>query len=85
MNEMDLSTAAVYGIPIVAVIMGLVSGAKTVGLPNKAAPILSIGLGIVAGALLVYPDNLGQGIFVGIGYGLSASGLYSGSKTLIKE
>lgn len=86
MNEIpiDLTTAAAYGIPIVGLIMAIVSLAKTVGLSVKLAPILAIVLGILAAVFLVYPDNLGQGIFVGIGYGLSASGLYSGGKTLVK-
>lgn len=73
-----------YGILLVPLILGLIEIAKGTGLPTKWSPVLAVSLGILLGVLILYPENLGQGVIVGIGLGLSATGLYSGTKN-VKE
>lgn len=58
-------------------ILALVEAAKMAGLPVKLAPVLAILAGVVAGYLMGDVTN-------GIIFGLSASGIYSGAKTLTK-
>jgi hypothetical protein len=60
----------------------LVEVVKRLGLPSKFAPLVSVVLGLVL-AFLVYPDPT-QAILIGVAFGLSASGLYSGGKALLE-
>lgn len=79
---MDLSTLIVVShASILAVVMALVSAAKTAGLLSKWAPSLSVILGIVA-EVVFFSANLGVAgaVFAGIVIGLLACGLYSGVK-----
>ena len=69
-----------YDVALVPIITGLVQVAKEVGLPRRFASLFAVVLGAVAGVLYLFPDNLWKGIFVGITFGLAASGLYSGGK-----
>lgn len=76
-----------YGIPMVAVIIGLVELAKgSLGMPSRWAAPLALGLGIlfaVLGWLEVGADaSLLEAVLLGILTGLSASGLYSGGKAV---
>lgn len=75
----------IYGILIVPLILGLVEVAKRVGLPDKWSPILSVVLGLLAGVLLLFPEDIRQGVVVGLALGLSATGLYSGAKNIKEE
>ncbi len=59
------------------IVIGLVGTVKALGLDSKFAPLASIAFGI--GLSLV----LGAHPLVGIVAGLSASGLYSGTKSLV--
>lgn len=77
----DLLTYA--GIPAVALIMGIAELLKKVGFNVKFIPIVNVVLGLVAGVVLNQNDVI-EGIFTGLAVGLSASGLYSGTKN-IKE
>lgn len=70
---------------IVAVILGLVEVLKTLGLTEKFAPVASIALGIMGGVIYLYPQDLKAGILMGLIMGLSASGAYSGTKTLLEK
>lgn len=72
------ATDAIY-IPI---ILGIVEAAKRVGLNAAYAPILSIVLG-VAFSLLTQGLSVPSAM-LGISWGLMASGLYSGAKTVGK-
>lgn len=69
---------------VVAVIIGLVSAAKTAGLPGQWSPLFSIILGVVVDvafkSVLLGSVSLGFAILTGLVSGLSASGLYSGVK-----
>jgi len=66
---------------IIPLILGIVEITKSFGLPAKYASILSVLLGVVL--ILLAEDISRASILQGILYGLSASGLYSGSKSLL--
>lgn len=70
----------VYGVALIPLIMGLVELIKWFGFPKKLLPLASLIFGIVAGIVYVNPSDLKGGILVGLMMGLSASGLYSGTK-----
>lgn len=71
---------------LLAAVMGLVEAAKRFGkLPNQFAPVLAIVLGIAAGVFYLSPGDLKQGILSGIVLGLTAVGLYSGSKNVVRS
>ena len=81
MSELDLT--AVNAIAIVPLILALVQLVKMV-LPERAAkfsPIFALGFGLLA-SFLFNNDKMDwdQIIMAGIVYGLSSSGLYSGTK-----
>ena len=68
----------------VPVILALVEMLKKSGLSSRFAPIVSLALGIVFGFVWVEGDwmlKLGAGIILG----LSASGLYSGTKAVVRN
>jgi len=75
----------VYGVALIGLIVGLVEVLKKAGLPKKFLPLSSLILGVAAGTLYVYPTNLKAGIIVGLMMGLSASGLYSGTKNTFEK
>ena len=80
---MDLSTLIVVShASILAVVMALVSAAKSAGLLSKWAPSLSVLLGII-GEVVFFTGTLGLAgaVFAGIVIGLLGCGLYSGVKT----
>ncbi|SMO55194.1 hypothetical protein [Melghirimyces algeriensis] len=70
---------------LIAVITGLVELFKDVGFPKRFAPLLALACGIAAGVFYVNPGDLTAGILSGIVMGLSAVGLYSGSKNMVKK
>lgn len=70
---------------LIPLILGIVEVFKVLGLKKKFLPLLSLVLGVLAGIFYVYPNDLKSGIIVGIMYGLSASGLYSGTKNSIEK
>lgn len=80
---MDLTLTAAAA-SLVPVIMILVSLSKTY-VDSKWAPIISIGLGLIAAFFLVPTGNVVGNVIEGIVLGLSASGLYSGGKTILKS
>ena len=67
-----------YGIGIVPVIVALSEAVKRAGLNIKLIPLFNIILGLIAG-FAFYPD-IKQAILIGMAFGLSAGGLYSGVK-----
>lgn len=79
----------IAGLPVSGVIVALVEGAKRAGLPTRWAPVLAVALGLACGLLAevaaVAPrvHIWYQAAGVGIALGLSAAGLYSGTKTLL--
>ena len=80
---MELGTILVNGIPLVLVVAGLVSFAKTMGLEGKALLALSLVLGLVFGVVyqlsIAMPTTLAEwfgAIVFGLGLGVTTSGLY---------
>lgn len=80
---MDL---VLYGLPIAAVIVGLVELAKRQGLEDRWAPVLAVCLGMVFATLGRLDDPAAgtwlQVELLGLITGLSASGLYSGTRAV---
>lgn len=76
---MDMAQYA--GIPLVAVMVGLGQLLKYYGFNSKYVPLANIIMGIVAG-IVMFPGDLLKAIITGIAIGLSATGLYSGSKNV---
>lgn len=74
---------ALYGVWLVPLIVGIVEVVKQVGkVPSNFVPLVSIGCGLGAGAL-IHGADWPQAIVVGLALGLSAIGLYSGTKNTI--
>lgn len=70
-----------FGIALVPATMGITEVAKSVGLPTKYAPLVSLGTGILLGVVTTSESSI-HGVLTGIAIGLAASGLYSGAKAL---
>lgn len=61
------------------IVVGVVQALKALRIPDSVAPVLSLVLGVVAGALWSEAGTAWQEMtLTGIVIGLSASGLYSG-------
>ena len=71
-----------FGI-ITAVLIGLVQVAKTIGLPTRWAALTAVVLGVVACLSLTLFRELATPVFYGVVAGLSAAGLWSGTKATI--
>jgi hypothetical protein len=71
------------GIPAVFLIIGIAELLKKIGFNSKFIPVVNVVLGLVAGVAL-NPGDILAGIFTGLAVGLSAGGLYSGTKN-VKE
>lgn len=69
---------------IIPVIMGLSELLKKIGIDAKYIPVVDLIFGVLAGVFYVYPTDIKAGVFFGIIIGLSACGMYSGAKNLIK-
>lgn len=79
----DLLTAVALLTPVT---IGFTEAAKRVlaGLPERFAPLISLAAGVAA-AFLLPPDATVQNeIAAGVLTGLSASGLYSGTKAMVQ-
>jgi len=72
------------GIAIIPLLVGLLEVFKKVGLREKYVPVFSLILGIGTGIALFADGDIKKGIIQGIFIGLSAVGLYSGTKNTIE-
>jgi L-cystine uptake protein TcyP (sodium:dicarboxylate symporter family) len=72
-----------FQLVIIPIIIGIIEVVKRAGLPVKFSPLVSVVLGVIFGIFYVQP--LLDGIIVGLMVGLSATGLYSGSKNVFKS
>lgn len=73
------------GIPITGLIIGILEGFKKLGLNEKYVPIFSVILGVTSGVLLTTSGDIKEGIVLGLAMGLSAVGLYSGTKNTFEK
>ena len=74
-----------YDVVLIPLIIGLIELLKVFKLPKKLLPLASVALGVTVGIVYVYPHDIKGGILVGLMMGLSASGMYSGGKTLVER
>ncbi len=71
---------------IIAIIIGLVSIAKKLGLESKFAPVLALVLGVGINLVVKYLGaETGELVVGGIIAGLTSMGLYSGTKATFKK
>lgn len=70
---------------VIPVIMSIVQIAKGLGMPRKFSAVLAVVIGAVIGVFFVEPQSIKMGIFKGVIYGLTASGLYSGTKNTYEQ
>ena len=75
----------VYGVALIPLIIGVVQVLKTIGLKKKYLPLAALLLGLAGGIFYIYPGDLKAGVIIGIMMGLSASGLYSGTKNALEK
>lgn len=73
------------GIAIIPLLIGILEVFKKVGLKEKYIPIFSVALGIFIGIGLFGNGDLKVGLVQGIFIGLSAVGLYSGTKNTLER
>lgn len=73
------------GIGIIPLLIGILEVLKQIGLRDKLVPLTSLILGIVIGVSFISPVDIKAGIVQGIYIGLSAVGLYSGAKNILKN
>lgn len=74
----------VHNVLLIPLIMGLVEAFKRAGVSKRFLPLLSIVIGIGIGVVYLTEFDLKQGVLVGTILGLSASGLYSGTKNTME-
>jgi len=79
MNDIILNPLLLGSIPVV---LGVVSAIKKVGLSSRWAPIVSLVLGLGL-SFFLGGDTTFQVVLQGLVVGLSASGLYSGTKATV--
>lgn len=75
----------VYDVVLIPFIIGLVRLVKGLGLKKKYLPLVSLIFGLATGIFYVYPGDIKGGVLVGGMLGLSASGLYSGTKNTMEK
>ena len=76
---------SVYGIALVPVIVAMIELLKRVGVPKKYSPLIALALGITCGFYYLAPGEPQKAVFLGIVIGLSAIGLFSGTKNTMEE
>ena len=72
------------GIAIIPLLIGILEIFKKVGVNEKYIPVISVIAGIGLGIALFAAGDFKAGIIQGIYIGLSAVGLYSGTKNTIE-
>lgn len=69
-------------IPIIIAIVELIKG---IGLPQKLSALAAVVIGVVIGVVYLHPADIKYGIFEGVVFGLTAAGLYSGTKNTFQQ
>lgn len=71
----------------VALIIGLAQLVKNLGVPSKWIPLFDVVLGLLSGVIVYgfeYDLGILKGVMLGLAIGLSACGLFSGIKNVVK-
>jgi hypothetical protein len=82
LNEMNFASYISNSILIVPIILGIVQAIKMTKVPDKYAPVISVVVGVLLAFVTSGGETWGHSTIAGVIYGLSASGLYSGAKTV---
>jgi hypothetical protein len=87
--ETELLTRPAIYLFAAPLIVALVEVAKRVGCPDRYAPLVALALGLLtafgaAAAVPLPPQHWVVTALIGVGMGLTAAGLYSGGRTLLK-
>jgi hypothetical protein len=72
-----------YGIALIPIIVALVKISNMVGVPRRWLPVIAVVLGVLGGVFYLAPDNLKEGILLGLWLGLGAVGMHSGAKNAL--
>ena len=72
------------GIAIIPLLIGILEVFKKLGVSEKHIPVISLILGIGIGIALFAAGDMKTGVVQGIYIGLSAVGLYSGTKNTVE-
>lgn len=75
----------IYDVVLIPLILGIVELFKRTGVNKKVLPFIALVLGIIIGVVYLTQFDWKQGLLVGAMLGLSASGLYSGSKSTFEK
>ena len=70
---------------IIPVIMSIVELVKGLGMPKKFSALIAVVVGALLGVFFIEPNSIRAGLLKGIVYGLTASGLYSGTKNTYEQ
>lgn len=70
---------------IIPIIMSVVELVKGLGMPRKFSAVVAVITGALLGVFIVEPQSIRAGLFKGVVYGLTASGLYSGAKNTFEQ
>lgn len=88
MNVDELITYLLTPVAQVGLIMGLAELVKKLGLDSKYIPLFDVIVGIVSGVGIygiAYNKGIINGVLLGLAFGLSACGLFSGIKNTLKK
>lgn len=77
--------AEAYSIMLIPIVLGAVEVLKNVGLPQRFCPLASLGIGILLGGVYLSDGDIKKGVLKGIYIGLSAVGMYSGAKNVMRK
>ena len=70
---------------IIPIIMSIVEMFKGIGLPSKFSAVVAVVVGALLGVFYMEPQSIKNGLLKGIIYGLTAAGLYSGTKNTFQQ
>lgn len=75
----------IYDIVIIPFILGIVELFKRAGVGKRFLPFIALIVGIAIGVVYITDFDWKQGVLIGAMLGLSASGLYSGTKNTMEK
>jgi len=78
---LDFTYEGIALIPVVTILVNIIKGT---GISSKFHPVIALGLGIIFGIVFIGNGDLKKGILAGIVIGISASGLYSNGREVVK-